>query len=65
MPKNYLRKSGKMLEHPEISRKTYWSLIISVLSKAKIPIVPPLVENGFFITDFAEKVQIFNDYFIF
>ena len=26
--------------------------------------IPPLLENGLFVTDFAEKAQIFNDYFI-
>ena len=62
--KNYLRKSGQILANPETSRKTYWLLINFVLNKAKIPIVPPLLENGVFITDFAEKGQIFNDYFI-
>ena len=45
------------------SSKTYWSLINTVLDKAKIPITP-LLENGLFITDFAEKAQLFNDYFI-
>ena len=62
--KNYLCKSGQILANPETSRKSYWSLINSVLNKAKVPIVPPIVKNGLFITDFAEKVQSFNDYFI-
>ena len=39
-------------------------LINTVLNKAKIPMIPPLLENGLFVTDFAEKAQIFNDYFI-
>ena len=26
--------------------------------------IPPLLENGLFVPDFAEKEQIFNDYFI-
>ena len=34
------------------------------LCMAKIPIIPPLLENGLFITDFTEKAQIFNDFFI-
>ena len=36
----------------------------TVLNKAKIPIIPPLLENGIFVTDFTEKAQLFNDYFI-
>ena len=26
--------------------------------------IPPLLENGLFVTDFTEIAQIFNDYFI-
>ena len=61
---NYLRKTGQTLANPGTSRKTYWSLINTLLNKAKIPIIPPLLENGLFITDFTEKAQLFNDYFI-
>ena len=46
------------------SSKAYWSLINNVLNKAKIPIIPPLLENGLFITGFTEKAKIFNDYFV-
>ena len=61
---NYLRKTGQTLANPGTSRKTYWSLINTLLNKAKIPVIPPLLENGLFITDFIEKAQLFNDYFI-
>ena len=54
----------KDLANPEIESKKYWSLINTVLNKAKMPIMPPLLEDGIFITNFAEKAQIFNDYFI-
>ena len=39
-------------------------MINTVLNKAKIPIIPTLLENGLCISDFAEKAQLFNDYFI-
>ena len=45
-------------------QKTYWSLINKVLNKAKIPEIPPLLENDIFVLDFKTKPQIFNDYFI-
>ena len=61
---NYLRKTGQALANPGTSRKTYLSLINTLRNKAKIPIIPPLLENGLFITDFTEKAQLFNDYFI-
>ncbi len=61
---NYLRKAGQTLADPGTSSKTYWSLINTVLNKAKTPIIPPLLENGLFITDFGEKAQLFNNHFI-
>ena len=51
--RNYLRKTGQTLANPRTSNKTYWTLINTVLCKAKIPIIPPLLENGLFITDFT------------
>ena len=46
------------------SGKTYWTLINTVMNKAKIPMTPSLLENGLFVTEFTEKAQLFNDYFI-
>ena len=62
--RNYFFKAGKTLANPGTSSKTYWTLINTVLNKAKIPMIPPLLENGLFVTDFTEKAQIFNDFFI-
>ena len=62
--RNYFLKAGNALANPGTSRKRYWSLINTVLNKAKIPTIPPILENGLFITDFTEKAQLFNDYFI-
>ena len=62
--RNYFLKAGETLANPGTARKTYWSLINTVLNKAKIPIIPPLLENELFITDFTEKAQLFNEYFI-
>ena len=45
--RTYLRKTGQTLANPETSRKTYRTLINTVLNKAKIPIIPPLLENGY------------------
>ena len=40
--RKYLLKVGNTLANPETSGKTYWTLINTVLNKAKIPIIPPL-----------------------
>ena len=52
------------MANPRTSSKANWTLINTVLNKVKIPIIPPLLENGLFVTDFTEKAQLFNDYFI-
>ena len=56
--RNYFLKVGETLANPGTARKTYWSLINTVLNKANSPIIPPLLENELFITDFTEKALI-------
>ena len=60
----YFAKDGRKLSDPSTGTKMYWSLVNKILNKAKIPEIPPLLENDIFILDFASKAQIFNDYFI-
>ena len=55
--RNYFLKARNTLASPGTSRKRYWSLINTVLNKAKIPIMPPLLENGLFVTDSTEKAM--------
>ena len=58
--RNYFFKAGKTLANSRTSSKTCWSLINAVLSKAKISLMPPLLENGLFTT----LAQIFNNHFV-
>ena len=60
--KSYLLNIGKSLAQ-KTSTRAYWSLINKILNKNKVPSIPPLLENGIFVTDFSEKAQLFNDYF--
>ena len=60
----YFTNVGRTLSDPSTGTKKYWSLINKILNKAKIPEIPPLLENDIFVLDFASKAQIFNDYFI-
>ena len=62
--RNYFLKAGSTLGNAGTSNRTHWSLINTVLNKAKTPIIPPLLENRLFVTDFTEKAQLFNDHFI-
>ena len=61
---NDLLRVGHTLANPGTSGKSYWSLINSIVNKAKAPNLPLLLENGPFDTDFSAKAQLFNDHFI-
>ena len=61
---NTLSSELRALSNPETGRKLYWALINIILNKAQIPIIPPLLENDVFVLGFAEKAEIFYDYFI-
>ena len=43
--------------------KKYWSILNSFLGKKKMPIIPPLLDNGELVTDYQCKADIFNNYF--
>ena len=60
----YFTKIGCMLSDPSTGTRKYWSLIKKIINKPGIPEIPPLLENDIFVQDFAEKAQIFNDYFL-
>ena len=59
----YFMKIGETLSDAKTGRKMYWSLINKILNKAKIPLIPPLLENDVFVLDFEAKADIFNDHF--
>ena len=61
---NSFTNVGRSLSDPSTGIKKYWCLINKILNKAKIPEMPPLLENDIFVVDFSSKAQIFNDYFI-
>ena len=60
----YFTKIVRTLSNPETGKQLYWSMINKILNKAKIPIIPPLIEKDILVLDFAAKAEIFNDYFI-
>ena len=55
---------GRTLSDPSTGTKKYWCLINKILNKARIPKIPPLLENDIFVLDFSSKAQIFDDYLI-
>ena len=51
----YFFKIGQSLCRADTGNKMYWSLTNRVLNKAKIPLIPPLLENDKFVLDFESK----------
>ena len=54
----YFMKIGRALSNSDTGKKLYWSLINKILNKAKIPIIPPLLEDDIFVMDFTAKAEI-------
>ena len=45
------------------SRKSYWSILKTFLNNKKILVIPPILHDNKFITNFKEKAEIFNNFF--
>ena len=59
----YLTKVGNKLNDPLLAPKAYWSLLNGSLGKQKMPQIPPLFEDGTFVTDIQYKADLFNKFF--
>ena len=60
----YYTKLSSRLADPLTSPKTYWSILKTFLNNKKIPCIPPLFHENKFITDFREKAELFNHFFV-
>ena len=56
----YFAKISRNLSNPSTGSKLYWTLVNKMLNKAKIPEIPPLLENDVFVLDFISNAQIFK-----
>ena len=61
---NYFASLDRKLSNPAIGIKTYWSTLNKIVNKKKATNIPPLLENGLFVTNFQNKAEIFNNYFV-
>ena len=58
----YYDHLSKKLNNPNISGKTYWSILRSFYKGTKVPLIPPLLVNNKTVSDFSEKANLFNDF---
>ena len=49
---NHFKKLGHRLNDPLLAPKAYWSILNNFLGKKKIPLIPPILHNETFVTDF-------------
>ena len=59
----YLINEGNKLNDPLLGTKKYWSILNRFLNKIKVPLIPPIIHEGNFITDTLMKADLFNNYF--
>ena len=59
----YYYRLDKRLNDPSTSAKSYWTILKTFYNKRKIPLIPPLLVNNSFVTDFKEKANLFNEFF--
>ena len=60
----YYTKLSNRLADPLTSPKTYWSILKTFLNNKKIPCIPALFHENKFFTDFKEKAELFNHFFV-
>ena len=60
---SYCEKLGNTLSDPSTGQKTFWTAFKWLSNKKKISNIPPLYENGRYVSNFHHKSKIFNEYF--
>ena len=63
MKNKYYSKVAKKLLDPSTSPKTYWSILKTFLNNKKIPVIPSILHDKKYITDFKQKAEVFNSHF--
>ena len=59
----YFSSLRKKLSDPTHGTKSYWTTLNKIINKKKFSNIPPLLENGVFVTNFQAKANIFNNHF--
>ena len=60
---DYHDQLSNKLNDLENSAKAYWSILKSLYSGKKIPLIPPILVNNNLILTFKEKATYFNGFF--
>ena len=60
---SYYTNLGIKLSHPEIGQKHFWTAYKRIANKKRNTNIPPIIDDGVFISNFKKKADLFNDYF--
>ena len=60
--RNNINELGRKVSDPN-SGHIFWSAYNRLVNKKKITNIPPLFENGSYVSEFGAKAEIFNNYF--
>ena len=55
---------GRKLSDPDQGINAYWAILNRLINKKKTLNIPPLLENGIFVTKLQTKADILNEYFV-
>ena len=61
---NVYKNLAKLLNNLSNFYKTYWSIMKAFINSKKTAIFPRLLVNNKLISNFREKTNIFNDFFV-
>ena len=61
---SYYLNLGRKLSDPNQGIKSYWTTLNRLINKKKVSNIPPLLENGLFVTNVQTKADILNKYFV-
>ena len=59
----YYQRMADKINKIKKSSKAYWSLLKIFLNIEKVPLIPPILFNDEFVTDFKRKAELFNCFF--
>ena len=60
---DYILRMTSKRNDTKAAPKTHWSILNRFLYNKKIPLIPPLLINSKFISDFPVKANLFNSFF--
>ena len=60
---NYYDNLSNKSINPSTSQKKYWTLLKTLINGKKVPVIPPLLVNDSYISNFKEKANEFNIFF--